>query len=90
MRMSQGLLIPSINNDSDLPSMATRWSDLFTAGVAEVLGEVPERFLRRDLHVPVLRSVMSADGFPEQTVRSGRFGDLQSIDLDVCKRICFL
>ena len=70
--------------------MATRGSDLFAAGVAEVLREVPERFLRRDLHVSVLRSVMSADGFPEQTVRSGGLGDLQPVDLDVCKRICFL
>ena len=70
--------------------MATRWSDLFTAGVAKVLGEVPERFLRGDLHVSVLRSVMSADGFPEQTVGGGGLGDLQPVDLDVCERVRFL
>ena len=90
MRASQELLIRSINNGSDLPSMATRWSDLFTAGVAEVLGEIPERFLSRDLHVSVLCSVVSADGFPEQAVCSGGLGNLQSVDLDVCKRVCFL
>lgn len=59
-------------------------------GAAEVLREQPERLFRADLHVPVARRVVAGDGLPEEAVRCGGLGDLEPVNLDVRKRVCFL